>query len=94
MVGELLQAIKDAEAKAAKIISDAHKKATKVQHDAEVQMDKIKFDAEDFVAKEKSSVANAKRTLVIEDLPELEIPKDRIDKAIKHIQTQFHKRYT
>jgi len=94
VIGELLTLIKDAEARAAKIVMDAQNKATAIEQDAETQIARIKNDTIDEVAR-KNSRATRLNTLPAFDASSIEVTVEqaKIDEAKKFIIAEFYRRY-
>lgn len=96
MIENLLGEIKDAEAKAAKIMAEAEAKVAKIHADAQIEIDRVKSKSDDAVA--KAMVAcNSKLELDGEVKGDkaagITVGKEKQDKAIKHVVTAFNKRY-
>ena len=93
MLGDLLQAVRNAETQVAEIILNAQKKVEQLRKDTDVEITKIKAEADSIVAKSLIKQQN-EDTIIQETPPTITVSKDRIDKAIKYIISEFHKRYT
>ena len=95
MIGELLNRLKDAETKAAKIIADAQKKATEIEAETQREIEKLKnagheisVHAESVAVPQSSSASDVSLTSKVGDVK----PGDT-DKAIKFVVSEFNKRY-
>jgi vacuolar-type H+-ATPase subunit E/Vma4 len=92
VIGELIEKIKDAEARAAKIIADAQTLAEKIESDTQKELEKIKDTSTDEIARKSRSEYHAEHTPVIPE--KLTVGQNRITAAKKYITDEFHRRYS
>jgi len=96
VIGELLDKIRGAEERAAKIIADAVKKAAAIEASAQFDIEKIKMKAQSDIAtkvRTKKSSPPDEEVTPLESGNEMIVDQDKITAAKKFVIAEFHKRY-
>ena len=90
MIGDLIEQIREAEARAAKIVADAQNKATAMENAATAEIEALKNTTMNNIAKKHRPV-HTKHTAP--HIAEITVAADRLAAAKKYIAAEFHKRY-
>jgi vacuolar-type H+-ATPase subunit H len=93
MIEELLEAVKDAETRAEKIVADANERANQIGADANAAIETIKAESENKILKINmdEQLSNATNPAANAVLPP--VSPSRLEKAEKFIIDEFQKRF-
>ena len=105
-MGDIISKIKDAEARAEKIIADAEFKAGEIEAAANIEIEKIRGDAEDAILRKTNFnktaqykgvqpfvIDKTELTIDKEQGTNIEVDKKKIEEVKKFIVAEFNKRY-
>ena len=95
MIDTLIEKIREAEARAAKIVTDAHAEAAEIAKNAQAEIDSIKNSAVEEIAKRiRANNPQAQDIGITTTADSIIVDEAVIKKTKKYITDEFHKRYT